>query len=541
MCSIIGFVDKRPRDLREALTMLTRTRHRGPDAVGLYVDGRIEQGEGLSQITRLPKTGTTCLGHARLEIVGGPKGLQPLTACDGKLAIIHNGEIYNYKELRQLLDHHRIQTGSDSEVLLHLIEEFFSGDLVEAVKRAMPILDGMYAFAVTDGERVVIARDPIGKKPVYYVEGFPFYFASETKALKGFGREVERLRPGDILMVDRSGITVQEGYRMEESPVRLTKMEVAVREYGIVFDLAVAKRTAGLDRAAVLLSGGVDSTLVAKAIQDHGIPVTGYCVGVEEASDVQNALRSAQEMGIPLRTTYLTEAVVDEVLPEVIEAIELNGMVQVEAAIPMYLAAKMASEDGHKVMFTGQGADELFGGYSWYPNVIAESGYLTLHKRMWDDIRRLYLDTLEREDRMTMAHSLELRAPFLDRDLIHKAMQISPRLKIKDANDTMCKWVHREFALSRGVPRFIAKGEKVRAQDGTAIPTIIQTLAEKYFDGKEIPDVSVTDYGSNYRYLEEEYGTPEMAAFLAEVTREHDIHIFLDASAANGEEKKEIW
>jgi asparagine synthase (glutamine-hydrolysing) len=540
MCSIIGFVDKRPRDVKEALTMLTRTRHRGPDAVGLYVDGRIEQGEGLSQITRLPKTGTTCLGHARLEIVGGAQGLQPIASCDGKLAIIHNGEIYNYNELRQLLDHHRIQTRSDSEVLLHLIEEFFTGDLVEAVRRAMPLLDGMYAFAVTDGERVVIARDPIGKKPVYYVEGFPFYFASETKALKGLGREVERLMPGDILMVDRSRITVQEGYRMEESPIRLTEMEVAIREYGTVFDRAIAKRTAGLERAAVLLSGGVDSTLVAKAILDTGIPVTGYCVGVEEASDVQNALRSAKEMGIPLRTTYLTEAVVDEVLPEVIEAIELNGMVQVEAAIPMYLAAKMAAEDGHKVMFSGQAADELFGGYSWYPSVIAESGYLTLHKRMWDDIRRLYLDTLEREDRMTMAHSLELRAPFLDRDLIHKAMQMSPRLKIKDANDTMGKWVHRELAVRRGVPRFIAKGEKVRAQDGTAIPTIIQTLAERYFRGREIPDVSVADYGSNYRYLEEEYGTPEMAAFLAEVTRKHHIHIF-DGGAANGEETKEIW
>lgn len=526
MCSIIGFVDKRPRNLQEAITMLTQTRHRGPDAVGLYVDGKIEQGKGLSQITRLPKTGMICLGHARLEIVGGATGLQPIESCDGKLALIHNGEIYNYRELRQLLDHHPVRTESDSEVLLHLIEEFYRGELADAVQQAMPLLDGMYAFAVTDGECVVLARDPVGKKPVYYVEGFPFYFASETKALKRAGREIERLKPGRILVVDRNGISLRDGYQIEESPIRLTKMEAAVREYAIVFDRAIDKRTAGLDHAAVLLSGGVDSTLVAKAIHNRGIPVTGYCVGVRDSFDTNNAIRAAEEMYIPLRITYLTEEIVAEVLPAVIEAIELNGMVQVEAAVPMYLAAKMASEDNHKVMFTGQAADELFGGYAWYRDVVAEHGHLTLHKRMWEDISKLYLDTLEREDRMTMAHSLELRAPFLDRDVIRKAMQISPRLKVKDANDPLQKRVHREFAVQQGVPHFIAKGEKVRAQDGSAIPSIIQSLAEKHFQGREIPEITVTDYGSNYRYLEEEYGTPEMAAFLVEITREHDIHIF---------------
>lgn len=534
MCSIIGFVDKRPRNVGDALTMLIQTRHRGPDAIGLYVDGSVAQGEGLSQISELPRKGTICLGHARLEIVGGPTGLQPLSSCDRKLSLIHNGEIYNYRELRQLLARHRVFTESDSEVLVHLIEEFYQGDLPGAVKQAMPLLDGMYAFAVTDGTSLVIARDPVGKKPVYYVEGFPFYFASEPKALRELGREIERLRPGDMLVVDRHRISVREGYQIEESPIRLTDMEAAIREYGIVFDRAIDKRVFGLDRAAVLLSGGVDSTLVAKAIKNRGIDVTGYCAGVGDALDVQNAKRSAEEMNIPLRTTRLTEEIVDEVLPGVIEAIELNGMVQVEAAVPMFLAARMASEDGHKVLLTGQGADELFGGYAWYCDVVAEHGHLTLHKRMWEDIAKLYIDTLEREDRMTMAHSIELRAPFLDRDVIRTAMQISPRLKVKDGGDAVRKWVHREFALRQGVPAFIARGEKVRAQDGSAIPAIIQSLAEKHFSGRHVPDISVTDYGSNYRYLEDQYGTPEMAAFLFEITRQHHIHIFNGTSAERG-------
>ncbi|MFQ5829521.1 MAG: asparagine synthetase B family protein [Candidatus Methylomirabilia bacterium] len=525
MCSIVGFVDKRPRNVTEALAMLSRTSHRGPDGVGLYLNGVVRRGRQVSQLAELPKAGTVCLGHSRLDIVGGAAGVQPLTACDGRLALIHNGEIYNYLELRGLLARHDIKTDSDSEVLLHLIEEFHEGDLAEAVKRAMPLLDGMYSLAVTDGERVVIARDPVGKKPVYYIEGFPFYFASETKALHGFGREILRLKPGDILSVDRTRISVKGGYRIERPEVRITEMEEAIRAYGRVFERAIGKRIAGLERAAVLLSGGVDSTLVARAIQSRGVPITGYCVGMEKASDVQNALRAAREMVIALRTTFLTEEIVAAVLPAVIEAIELNGMVQVEAAIPMYLAAQMAAEDGHKVLFTGQGADELFGGYAWYPTVVAERGHLILHNRMWDDIQKLYLDTLEREDRMTMAHSLELRAPFLDRDLIRTVMQISPQLKVKDGRDGMRKWVHREFALRQGVPSFIANGEKIRAQDGTAIPAILQALAEKHFRGRAVPEVSITDYGSNYRYLRDEYGTRAMAAFLAEVTRQHQIHI----------------
>ncbi|MDH3444103.1 MAG: asparagine synthetase B, partial [Deltaproteobacteria bacterium] len=97
MCSIIGFVDKRPRNIADALTMLTQTRHRGPDAVGLYVDGRIAVGDGLSQVSMLPRSGMTCLGHARLDIVGGAAALQPMVSCDGRLTLIHNGEIYNYQ------------------------------------------------------------------------------------------------------------------------------------------------------------------------------------------------------------------------------------------------------------------------------------------------------------------------------------------------------------------------------------------------------------------------------------------------------------
>lgn len=132
--------------------------------------------------------------------------------------------------------------------------------------------------------------------------------------------------------------------------------------------------------------------------------------------------------------------------------VEESGLLQVEVAIPMYMAAKMAAEDGIRVMYTGQAADELFAGYPWYSDVLVESGYLRLHEQLWEDLGRLYDDTLEREDKLTMSHSIELRAPYLDRDVIRTAMRISPRLKIQGAEDALRKRVHRQAAVELGVP-----------------------------------------------------------------------------------------
>ena len=525
MCGIMGTVDKHHRAVTEVLNLIERAQHRGPDAVGVYVDGVIRHGRERDDLSNLPSTGAICLGHSRLTIVGGEDAGQPIRSRFDRLALVHNGEIYNYAELFPLLKRDPCEPCSDSAVLLDLIEEFYEGDLLQAVKQAMPFLDGMYAFAVTDGNDVVLARDPIGKKPVYYVDGFPFYFASETKALRDLGRDILRLNPGSILKVGKAGLEIHEGYRIEKPAICLTDMEVALERYSTAFHRSIKKRTRGLDHAAVLFSGGVDSGLVAQGIRAQGIPVVGYCVGVEDSSDMLNARESSRAMGLELHTTILTDELVEKVLPDVIEAIELNGVVQVGAAVPMYLAAKMAAQEGHKVMFTGQGADELFGGYAWYRNVVQEAGHLNLHTRLWEDILSLYLDTLEREDRMTMAHGLELRAPFLDRDLIRAAMQMSPELKVKNGADQTGKRVHRDFAVRCGVPKFIAEGQKVTAQHGSAIPDILSRLAKKHFRGRMVPSLSTRDYGSNYRYFENGFGTSEAVAYLAEITNRHQIHL----------------
>jgi len=286
---------------------------------------------------------------------------------------------------------------------------------------------------------------------------------------------------------------------------------------------AVERMLKGLsvDKVGMIFSGGVDSVLIAKLISDFGWNLRCYCVGEEDSEDVKNAEKVAKDLGLELSVIYVDERKVEMVLPEIIESIEIEGLLQVEVAVPMYLAAKAASKDGIKVMFTGQGADELFAGYWWYKEVVSEDGFLKLHDKLWEDIDLLYDDTLEREDKVTMAHSVELRVPYLDRNVVQCAMRISPQLKIKSCEDSTRKWVHRRVAATLGVPHYTAYRGKDMAQSGSGVHGLVKKVAEEYFEGKKVDDVEFADKGSNYRYLDEDYGTPEMRAYMHEIAEDN--------------------
>lgn len=521
MCGICGFMDDDDVPLLHSLNMLSKIRHRGPDQVGVYIDGSIDIGRDIEDLDIDQNSGSICLAQARLEIVGGNAGVQPISG--EYLTLVHNGEIYNHIELRKLLQHKDMSSESDSEILLHLIEEYYEGDLLEALTKAMPLLDGMYSIAVTDGSSLALARDPIGKKPIYYRDGFPFYFASERKALVDYDGHIKRVSPGQIVMVRHNVIKTYEAYQMERPPIEINDMNDALIAYENAFDRSIDKRIYGLDSVGVLFSGGIDSVLIARALQLKGLRVKCYTVGTEGSSDVKMAINAAKELGLEIKVEYLTEKLIRKYLGEIIEAIELNGLLQVEVAIPMYIAAKNCSEDGHKIMFTGQAADELFAGYMWYRDVVKEHGHLYLHDKLWEDIDKLYEDTLEREDRMAMAHSLEIRAPFLDREVIRTAMRISPHLKLNNGDDIYGKRVHRELAMVKGIPREFAYREKSPAQEGSGIHDIIKSIAERHYRGKSVAQVELLDFGSNYRYLGNDYGTPEMNALLNEITKSNDV------------------
>jgi asparagine synthase (glutamine-hydrolysing) len=530
MCTICGhFVLGGKIVSTDIYDMLIKMAHRGPDTHGICLDGEIYRGEHINDFRNLVSTEShIALGHSRLRIVGNQKHTQPYASCGGNLVLIHNGEIYNYQKLRSLLfKKHDIKTTSDSEVIVHLLEETYHGDLMEAMRKILGLLDGMYTIAVTDGRALGVARDPIGKKPLYYLQNDETtYFASEKKALWNGRKNPSRLYPGDILHVDESGPKVCEGFHLQFPQIDIVDFREGVDLYKDTLIAAVRKRLTGLTESniGVIFSGGIDSVLISKLLQREGKNLICYCTGTKDSGDIVAACSVAKDLGLELKTTIIDESMVEQILPEIIQNVEESGLLQVEVAIPMYLAAKLAADDDIRVMFTGQAADELFAGYPWYNDVLEEFGYLRLHEKLWEDLTFLYTDTLEREDKLTMAHSIELRAPYLDRDVIQTAMRMSPRLKLEGEKDKLRKRVHRQAAVELGVPPYLAFRVKDPAQSGSGIHGIIEKIARAHIgriDQHLVDENIERDKGSLYRYGDDSYGEDGPRFYLQQI--EEDI------------------
>jgi asparagine synthase (glutamine-hydrolysing) len=440
------------------------------------------------------------LGHVRLAIVGGTCGQQPFRSCDGRFIVEHNGEIYNYKKLRNRLESsHRLVSQTDSEVIAHIFEDNYAKtrDLKDAIKKTVSELDGVYAIVIRDEEtgEIALVRDVMGVRQLYYGQNSQLVaFASERKALWKIGLKepTRRLHPGSVLIIMPDG-SYGEQQKVTKNPVsnqkiRYKTLSSAVEAYKRALVSSMRKRTQDFDRIGIIFSGGIDSVIIAWLAKKMVREVICYTGGVEGSSDIAFARKIAKRLNLKLRVNELTHNEVEEMIPEVINTIEHTNAGQVEVAIPVYAAVKLAHEDGIKVMFSGQAADELFGGYSWYSTIVRDGGgYAGLRHYMNEDIQLLYKETLEREDKITMAHSIEMREPFLDLRLIRLSMKIDLRLNVKGVSDAFGKHVHRKLAQELGIPRDIAYRSKEAAQHGSGIHQVIDLIARKHgFDESTI-------------------------------------------------------
>ncbi|MEJ2720963.1 MAG: asparagine synthetase B [bacterium] len=517
MCGIAGVACDIERELGPLLReMLTAQHHRGPDGAGVLVGDRCQREASLDDIDFTELKGSVGLGHVRLAITGDAAGIQPFQSADGRLTLLHNGEIYNFRELwTRMMGRKRLQTGSDSEALCRLLEHEYRGDLQAAMERLLPHLDGVYALAVTDGRATVIARDRIGVRQLYYsfARGLTA-FASEKKsliALLGARARIHRLPPGRMMVIEPERREMRTFWRPERlrSSDLLRDPNRAIRDYGKVLEEAVRKRVHDRDRVGVIYSGGIDSVLIAFLIQKLGVPFTCYVAGRDNgSSDIEWAKKTAAQHHFPLEVKTLSAQDIEAMLPDVIETIEDHSLNQVEVAIPMFAAIRTAQEAGERVVLTGQGADELFGGYPWYSTIVDREGYDSFLERSWEDTFLLYKECLEREDKIAMAHSIELRVPYLDPDVIRFAFSLAPENKIRRTGDSLRKRVHRALGVVLGVAEDIAFRSKEAAQHGANVHDVFNELAtKKGYSARMLdsvgydPDKSVSEkLGSSSRY-----------------------------------------
>ncbi len=518
MCGIAGILSKKSENVVPLVgSMLHCMVNRGPDGAGLIADDWVVKSNSLSTMQLKNVSGKSALGHTRLAIVGGTCGAQPFCSCDGRIVLEHNGEIYNYKKIRKRLEkHHKFTTRTDSEVIVHLIEDHLcKNSLLGAIKKTVAELDGVYALAIQDKKtgEIALVRDRIGVRQLYYADTSKFVaFASERKALWKIGiKEPTRgILPGSAIIISQD-CRLQSFQVADPIPQKVRiihrTMASAVEAYRKALIDAMEKRVQDFQRIGIIFSGGIDSVLIAYLAARMVPEVICYTSGVTGSSDIVYARQIADRLGLKLKVCELNQEGVERLVPEVMNVIEASNAGQVEVALPVYCAVKLAHEDGIKVMLTGQGADELYGGYSWYAKVVEKEGYKILRRHMTEDLLLLYKETLEREDKITMAHSIELREPFLDPEVIKTALATSLRLNVRGGSDSFGKHVHRKLAETLGIPRDIAYRIKEAAQHGSGMHGMLDAIAKKHgFEDSTVPDNYLEELkvrekiGSSQRY-----------------------------------------
>ncbi len=485
MCSISGIIVKEnPISGKYSIDMMKILKHRGRDSSGLLIDEDVIYFEKFDDIKDIEKEEikNITLGHNRLAIVGR-YGTQPISNEDESVWVVCNGEIYNYIELRDYLkQNHEFRTDSDNEVIIHLYEE-----------EKLNEIDGDYAFAIYDKSKniVMLARDTFGVKPLFYIDREKYFaFASERKALWHLlinidgldkdldllNKEIKRINPNSQLIyyLDDDRFEIIDEFKQIKSNYISQHDYTTAKEYlDKALKRAVLKRVRGLDKVGIICSGGVDSSLIAK-LSSLYCDVILYAVGIENSEDIIYAERLARDLNLPIRKKIISEKEYEKYVFKVAKAIDEVDLMKIGVGIPMYIASEMASEDGLKVVLSGQGADELFGGYARYERIFREKGVEKLKEELLKDIKNLHAVNLERDDHCTMANGVELRVPFLDEEVVEIALSIPVEYKISELR----KKILRDVA-SKYLPDYIAFRPKKAAQYGSGGEKIIYKVAKK--------------------------------------------------------------
>lgn len=528
MCGIVGMAGNFSKEmLQYALESIS---HRGEDHSDTFIDEENNIGLGHNLLSIFSLIDENNQLSDNLE-----ENKQPIISND--LVLVFNGEIYNFNHLESFLkenndDYH--MSKSDSQLLANLIGYYYglylsenqneTDILLKSVKSVLPQLDGDYSFAVYDRKykNLLISRDSIGVKPLFYgidKEKDLNAFASEKKALWKVGisdENIHDLQPGSILynweIVDLEDNLINSIINTDFKEIKSnfneyndyldTKDDYKVYKELLIDDLysAVEKRVENISNVGLIFSGGVDSTILAVLLKQiaekrnnssNSLPlnIKLYSVGVENSQDIKFSEEIAEDLNLPLKTVIINENTVKESMKPVLTAIEDDNVMKLGVGMTIYLAAKSMKDDNIKVALSGQGADELFGGYNRYlkhfeDNILFDA-YFDLDEEIYHDIANMYHVNLERDDAVSMANGVELRVPFLDKDIIDLALDIPAKYKIKDNEDILRKHILRDAAKSIGVPDYIADRPKKAAQYGSGINKILKKRVLRSFDIEE--------------------------------------------------------
>ncbi len=475
MCGIVCAFDvKESMDVLrpKLLEMSKKVRHRGPDWSGIYADEK------------------AILAHERLAIVDPASGKQPLFSEDGKLVLAANGEIYNHRELRKQFEgKYNFQTESDCEVILALYKEKGVEFLDE--------MNGIFGFAIYDAENdeYFIARDHMGIIPLYmgWDQNGTFYVASELKALEGTCTKIELFPPGHYL--HSSDGELKKWYSRDWMDYDAVKEnETSIQEIKEALEAAVHRQLMSDVPYGVLLSGGLDSSVtsaIAKKYAQKRVEsgdtkdawwpqLHSFSVGLEGSPDLAAAQIVADHIGTVHHEIKFTIQEGLDAIKDVVYNLETYDITTIRASTPMYLMARVIKSMGIKMVLSGEGADELFGGYLYFHKAPSPKDF---HEETVRKLDKLHMYDCLRANKSLAAWGIEGRVPFLDKEFMDVAMRINPRDKMING-ERMEKWVVRK-AFEDMLPESVTWRQKEQFSDGVGY-SWIDTL-------KEVVAVEVSD------------------------------------------------
>ena len=480
MCGIVCVfgLNSSVNELRpRILEMSKKIRHRGPDWSGVYSDDKV------------------VFAHERLAIVDPKSGGQPLYSEDKKLILAANGEIYNHQELRKEVEGYRFQTESDCEVILALYKK-------KGI-RFIEELNGIFAFALYDklNDSYFIARDHIGIIPLYigWDRSGNFYAASELKALEGVCNKIQEFLPGHYLY-SKEGQELKQWYKRDWTDYESVKDNSSdIELLKSSLESAVHRQLMSDVPYGVLLSGGLDSSIISAITKKYSAKriesgdrqqawypqLHSFAIGLSGSPDLEASRKVAEHIGSVHHEINFTIQEGLDAIKDVIYHLETYDVTTVRASTPMYLLARVIKSMGIKMVLSGEGADEIFGGYLYFHKAPDAKSF---HDETIRKLGKLHLYDCLRANKSLASWGIEGRVPFLDKEFMDVAMRLNPKDKMADSDSgKMEKWILRK-AFEDYLPESIVWRQKEQFSDGVGYSWIdtLKKVAEDEISDEQL-------------------------------------------------------
>jgi len=464
MGGIAAALNKRGEDaVSTVLLMLKQLTHRGADVFHVATPTSTVMGKSLSELQTKKLVSNIAVGHNSSPIFSGEKHQTVLQ--EKNYAFVFEGQLFPPSK-----------TSNIDEVARCLKPDFQKG-----ARNIIRKFDGSYTFAIVFSDKILVGRDSFGTNPLFYGENETFCaLASERKALWTLGiTNLKSFPPGNLAVISAKGFNFTPVAIVTQPPQRIVSVEKAANRLQSLLLKSTMERVSDIDEIAVAFSGGLDSTILAVLAKTCTSKVNLVTVGLKGRPELGHAKKAAESLRLLIHLQTYTIADIENVLEKVLWLIEEPDVMKIGVATPLFWAAEVASHIGFRVLLAGQGADELFGGYHRYLTEYRSGGVEAVQKSMFHDLVMSHETNFQRDNPVCAFHKVELRLPYIDREVVRFALSLPVNLKICSVDDPLRKRVLRHIGKNLGIPEFIAERTKKAVQYATGVDKALRELARR--------------------------------------------------------------